>query len=158
MGEWGRREYSKAWPSRTPVWTWMALLLTVLFFAGMLTLEYERSWTGGAAVSGGLPEERGAGPGIILGKRDSLPCRHDCASLPHRKRKSRHYTTGKNRPFSHPQRLHESLLHPFVARLPYWPCRIRGSSFEVVSLDVLDRRTVRSGMYCGRLSPRADRG
>jgi hypothetical protein len=21
MAEWGRKEYSKAWPSRTPVWT-----------------------------------------------------------------------------------------------------------------------------------------
>ncbi len=45
MAEWGRKEYSKAWPSRTPVWTWAAILLSVLFFAGMLTLEYERSWT-----------------------------------------------------------------------------------------------------------------
>jgi hypothetical protein len=45
MAEWGRKEYSKAWPSRTPVWTWTAILLTFVFFAGMLTLEYERSWT-----------------------------------------------------------------------------------------------------------------
>ena len=28
MAEWGRKEYSKAWPSRTPVWTWAAMLLT----------------------------------------------------------------------------------------------------------------------------------
>jgi hypothetical protein len=45
MAEWGRKEYSKAWPSRTPVWTWMAIVGSLLFFAGMLTLEYERSWT-----------------------------------------------------------------------------------------------------------------
>ena len=45
MAEWGRKEYAKAWPSRTPVWTWTAILLTFVFFAGMLTLEYERSWT-----------------------------------------------------------------------------------------------------------------
>jgi hypothetical protein len=45
MAEWGRKEYSKAWPSRTPVWTWGAIFLSVLFLAGMLTLEYEGSWT-----------------------------------------------------------------------------------------------------------------
>ena len=45
MAEWGRKEYSKAWPSRRPVWTWGAIFLSCLFFAGMLTLEYERSWT-----------------------------------------------------------------------------------------------------------------
>ena len=46
MAEWGRKEYRKKWPSRRPVWTWMAILLTLVFFAGMLTLEYEQSWTG----------------------------------------------------------------------------------------------------------------
>ena len=45
MAEWGRKEYAKAWPSRTPVWTWGAVLLSLVFFAGMLTLQYERSWT-----------------------------------------------------------------------------------------------------------------
>jgi hypothetical protein len=45
MAEWGRKEYSKAWPSRTPVWTWTAILLSFVFLAGMLTLEYEASWT-----------------------------------------------------------------------------------------------------------------
>jgi hypothetical protein len=45
MAEWGRKEYSKAWPSRTPVWTVMAFLLTPLFLAGLLTWQYERSWT-----------------------------------------------------------------------------------------------------------------
>ena len=45
MAEWGRKEYSKAWPSRTPVWTWTAIFLSLLFLAGMLTLEYEGSWT-----------------------------------------------------------------------------------------------------------------
>jgi hypothetical protein len=39
MAEWGRKEYSKKWPSRTPVWTWTAILLTFVFFAGMLTLQ-----------------------------------------------------------------------------------------------------------------------
>ncbi|RXH56712.1 type IV secretion system DNA-binding domain-containing protein [Granulicella sibirica] len=45
MAEWGRKEYSKAWPSRTPVWTVMAFLLTPVFLAGLLTWQYERSWT-----------------------------------------------------------------------------------------------------------------
>jgi hypothetical protein len=45
MAEWGRKEYSKAWPSRTPVWTVTALLLTALLLAGLLTWQYERSWT-----------------------------------------------------------------------------------------------------------------
>jgi hypothetical protein len=45
MADWGRKEYSKAWPSRKPVWTWVAIFLSVLFLAGMLTLDYEQSWT-----------------------------------------------------------------------------------------------------------------
>ncbi len=45
MAEWGRKEYAKAWPSRTPVWTWTAILLSVVFLLGMLTWEYEGSWT-----------------------------------------------------------------------------------------------------------------
>jgi hypothetical protein len=45
MSEWGRKEYSKAWPSRTPVWTWTATLLSLAFFVGMLTLQYRTSWT-----------------------------------------------------------------------------------------------------------------
>ena len=45
MAEWGRKEYAKAWPSRTPVWTWTAILLSVAFLVGMLTWEYEGSWT-----------------------------------------------------------------------------------------------------------------
>ena len=46
MAEWGRKEYSKKWPSRTPVWTWGAIFLSLLFFAGMLTVEYEGElWT-----------------------------------------------------------------------------------------------------------------
>ncbi len=45
MSEWGRKEYSKAWPSRTPVWTWTATLPSLAFFVGMLTLKYEVSWT-----------------------------------------------------------------------------------------------------------------
>jgi hypothetical protein len=46
MAEWGRKEYRKKWPSRRPVWTWMAILLTLVFFAGTLTLKYVQSWTG----------------------------------------------------------------------------------------------------------------
>ena len=45
MAEWGRKEYAKKWPSRTPVWTVAAILLTPLFCAGLLTWQYERSWT-----------------------------------------------------------------------------------------------------------------
>ena len=45
MSEWGRKEYSKAWPSRTPVWTWTATLVSLAFFVGMLTLQYRASWT-----------------------------------------------------------------------------------------------------------------
>ena len=45
MAEWGRKSYSKAWPSRTPVWTWTAILLTGVFFAGALTVEYMKGWT-----------------------------------------------------------------------------------------------------------------
>ena len=46
MAEWGRKEYRKKWPSRKPVWTWLAILLTLVFFAGMFTFEYVESWTG----------------------------------------------------------------------------------------------------------------
>ena len=45
MAEWGRKKYTKAWPSRRPVWTLGAIFLSMLFLAGMLTLDYERSWT-----------------------------------------------------------------------------------------------------------------
>jgi hypothetical protein len=45
MAEWGRKEYSKAWPSRTPVWTWVAILLSFVFFAGVLTVKYMNGWT-----------------------------------------------------------------------------------------------------------------
>jgi hypothetical protein len=45
MSEWGRKEYLKAWPSRTPVWTWTATLVSLAFFVGMLTLQYRASWT-----------------------------------------------------------------------------------------------------------------
>jgi hypothetical protein len=27
MAEWGRKEYAKKWPSRTPVWTVTAILI-----------------------------------------------------------------------------------------------------------------------------------
>jgi hypothetical protein len=29
MAEWGRKEYTKAWPSRRPVWTWGAFFLSL---------------------------------------------------------------------------------------------------------------------------------
>ncbi len=45
MAEWGRKEYSKEWPSRRPVWSIAAFLVAVLTFAGILTVKYERSWT-----------------------------------------------------------------------------------------------------------------
>ncbi|MBB5344466.1 type IV secretion system DNA-binding domain-containing protein [Tunturibacter empetritectus] len=45
MAEWGRKEYSKAWPNRTPVWTWAAILLTGVFLAGALTMQYRERWT-----------------------------------------------------------------------------------------------------------------
>ena len=45
MAEWGRKEYAKKWPSRTPVWMVTAILLTPLLLAGLLTWQYERSWT-----------------------------------------------------------------------------------------------------------------
>jgi Type IV secretion-system coupling protein DNA-binding domain len=45
MAEWGRKEYTKAWPSRTPVWTWAAILLSFVFFAGVLTEKYMTGWT-----------------------------------------------------------------------------------------------------------------
>ncbi|MDR3751516.1 MAG: type IV secretion system DNA-binding domain-containing protein [Terracidiphilus sp.] len=45
MAEWGRKQYAKPWPSRAHVWTWGAFFLSGLFFAGILTLEYEGSWT-----------------------------------------------------------------------------------------------------------------
>ena len=72
MAEWGRKEYSKAWPSRTPVWTWMAFFLSLLFFAGMLTLEYEGSWTAAERLylsdylKSGARGKASAGEGIIL--------------------------------------------------------------------------------------------
>ena len=45
MPEWGRKEYKKAWPSRRPVWGIGAFLAAVMFFAAMLALAYQRSWT-----------------------------------------------------------------------------------------------------------------
>ena len=45
MAEWGRKEYAKKWPSRMPVWTLGAILLTPVLLAGLLTWQYERSWT-----------------------------------------------------------------------------------------------------------------
>jgi hypothetical protein len=38
MAEWGRKQYTKAWPSRTHVWTWTAFFLTGIFFFGVFCL------------------------------------------------------------------------------------------------------------------------
>jgi hypothetical protein len=45
MADWGRKEYKKAWPSRRPVWGIGAFFAATLVFAGMMTIQYERSWT-----------------------------------------------------------------------------------------------------------------
>ncbi len=45
MAEWGRKEYSKKWPSRTHVWTWTAIFLTGVFFFGVFCLDYWHGWT-----------------------------------------------------------------------------------------------------------------
>jgi hypothetical protein len=45
MAEWGRKEYAKVWPSRRPVWTLAAIFGAVLIFAGLLAVQYERSWS-----------------------------------------------------------------------------------------------------------------
>ena len=45
MAEWGRKQYTKAWPSRRPVWTLGAIFAATLALAGLLTVQYERSWT-----------------------------------------------------------------------------------------------------------------
>ena len=45
MAEWGRKQYSKPWPSRTHVWTWGAFFLSWLFFVFAVWLDGERNWT-----------------------------------------------------------------------------------------------------------------
>lgn len=45
MAEWGRKQYTKPWPSRMRVWTLGAFLLTFVFFAGALTVKYMTGWT-----------------------------------------------------------------------------------------------------------------
>jgi type IV secretory pathway TraG/TraD family ATPase VirD4 len=45
MAEWGRKQYSKPWPSRTHVWTWGAFFLSCLFFVFAVWLDGERNWT-----------------------------------------------------------------------------------------------------------------
>jgi hypothetical protein len=45
MAEWGRKQYSKPWPSRAHVWTWGAFFLSCLFFFGVFCLDYWRGWT-----------------------------------------------------------------------------------------------------------------
>ena len=45
MAEWGRKQYSKPWPSRAHVWTWGAFFLSCLFFVFMVWLDGQRNWT-----------------------------------------------------------------------------------------------------------------
>ena len=45
MSTWGRKEYSKAWPSRRPVWTWGAFLAAFVLLLGLLAYQYARQWT-----------------------------------------------------------------------------------------------------------------
>ena len=65
MAEWGRKEYSKKWPSRTPVWTWTAIFADVRVLRRDADARVRAELDGGgAAVPVGLPEERSAGQGI----------------------------------------------------------------------------------------------
>ncbi len=45
MAEWGRKQYSKPWPSRAHVWTWGAFFLSCLLFVFAVWLDGERNWT-----------------------------------------------------------------------------------------------------------------
>jgi hypothetical protein len=45
MAEWGRKQYSKPWPSRTHVWTWGAFFLSCLFFVFMVWRDGRVNWT-----------------------------------------------------------------------------------------------------------------
>ena len=65
MAEWGRKEYSKAWPSRTPVWTWTAFCFTLPVLRRDADAGVRAELDGGgAAVPVGLPEERSAGQSV----------------------------------------------------------------------------------------------
>ena len=45
MAEWGRKQYSKPWPSRTHVWTWGAFFLSCLFFVFAVWRDGQVNWT-----------------------------------------------------------------------------------------------------------------
>jgi len=45
MAEWGRKQYSKPWPSRTHVWIWGAFFLSCLFFFGCSVWTTGTGWT-----------------------------------------------------------------------------------------------------------------
>lgn len=45
MAEWGRKEYTKPWPSRTRVWTLGAVVLTVVFFVFAVWFDGYENWT-----------------------------------------------------------------------------------------------------------------
>jgi type IV secretory pathway TraG/TraD family ATPase VirD4 len=45
MAEWGRKEYSKPWPSRTRVWTLSAVLLTGVFLVFAVWWDGYENWT-----------------------------------------------------------------------------------------------------------------
>jgi hypothetical protein len=45
MAEWGRKEYAKAWPSRSRAWAWGAVFLTGVFFVGAIWVDGATRWT-----------------------------------------------------------------------------------------------------------------
>lgn len=45
MAEWGRKQYSKPWPSRAHVWTWGAFFLSCLFFVMAVWQDGRVNWT-----------------------------------------------------------------------------------------------------------------
>ncbi len=50
MAEWGRKEYTKPWPSRTRVWTWTAIFLAGVFFSGVSDAGVRAGLDGGRAA------------------------------------------------------------------------------------------------------------
>ena len=44
MSEWGRKEYA-SWPSRSPVLTWGAFFVALLFLFGGMAWQYAQEWS-----------------------------------------------------------------------------------------------------------------
>ena len=62
MAEWGRKQYSKPWPSRTHVWTWGAFFLSCLFFVFAVWRDGQVNWTAAERLYlSDYLTERGAG-------------------------------------------------------------------------------------------------